>query len=165
MLWTPNEIRIFYDGQEVISTNPNKPFPFTTNPAGYPLVPQVPEWLWLSVGASFGDGDFISQPVGILSDAKVDWVRVYKNSETLSLNAVKLPEIKVYPNPADSSLYIDKDFNLKEITIFNSQGIKIKTIRNLNSKDFIDVSNFISGIYIFQFHTNNGILAKKIIVR
>ena len=41
-------------------------------------VPQVAEFLWLSCGASFGDSDFISQPTGRLSHAKVDYVRVWQ---------------------------------------------------------------------------------------
>lgn len=76
--WTPSGMDIYYDGAKVESTNPDKPLPFALSPEGCPLVPQVPEWLWLSVGASFGDGDFKGQPVGHLSDALVDYVRVYK---------------------------------------------------------------------------------------
>jgi len=76
--WTSTAMDIYYDGVKVTSTNAVKPFPFTVDSNGYPLVPQVPEWVWLSVGASFGDGDFQSQPVGTLSDALVDYVRVYK---------------------------------------------------------------------------------------
>jgi len=42
-------------------------------------VPQVAEWLWLSTGASFGDiGTFADEPVGWLTSAKVDYVRVWQ---------------------------------------------------------------------------------------
>ncbi|QNM84323.1 family 16 glycosylhydrolase [Polaribacter pectinis] len=87
--WTSTTIDIYYDGVKVTSTSINKPFPFSTDPAnGNPLVPQVPEWLWLSVGASFGDGTFNLQPIGDLSVAKVDWVRAYKSVELPSSNIV-----------------------------------------------------------------------------
>ena len=114
MLWEEGSIRIFYDGQEVASTNPNKPFPFTTDSNGYPLVPDVPEWLWLSVGASFGDGDFVNQPVGILSDAEVEYVRVFKPSSTLGIddnqNNIEL-EFDIFPNPVKEKLNIETKFN------------------------------------------------------
>lgn len=41
-------------------------------------IPQVPEWLWLSVGASFGDGDF--QNGSYPSFAYVDYVRVWRSA-------------------------------------------------------------------------------------
>lgn len=65
LLWTPTKMEIFYDGTK------------KTEYSGK-WVPKVPEWIWLSVGASFGDGDFQSQPVGTLSDAKIDYVRVWE---------------------------------------------------------------------------------------
>jgi len=85
LLWTDSSMEIYYDGVKVESTS-NKTFPIAQSSAGHPLVPQVPEWLWLSVGATFGlEGnnggtgiDFQSQPIGPLSDALVDYVRVYK---------------------------------------------------------------------------------------
>lgn len=96
--WTPTGMDIYYDGVKVESTNPGKPFPFVVNPNGYPLVPQVPEWLWLSVGASFADGDFQSQPAGFLSDALVDYVRVYKPaSSDASGHLVSASDYYVHP--------------------------------------------------------------------
>jgi hypothetical protein len=45
-------------------------------------IPQVDEYLWLSDGASFGiKGDnFTSQPVGFLTSAYVDYIRVWKKT-------------------------------------------------------------------------------------
>lgn len=65
LLWEENKMEIYYDGELKVSYE------------GI-WVPQVEEWLWLSVGASFADGDFISQPIGDLSTAEVDYVRVWK---------------------------------------------------------------------------------------
>jgi beta-glucanase (GH16 family) len=62
--WDETGMSIYYDGVKM----------FTYAGVGNPLVKQ---YLWLSVGASFGDGEFQSRAVGDLTDAKVDWVRVY----------------------------------------------------------------------------------------
>ncbi|HET8829109.1 MAG TPA: glycoside hydrolase family 16 protein, partial [Pelobium sp.] len=63
--WTPTTLSFYYDGK--------KRFEYEGV-----AIPLVKEWLWLSVGASFGDGNFLSRPIGELTAAKVDWIRVYK---------------------------------------------------------------------------------------
>lgn len=62
--WTATSLRFYYDGKRM----------FDYTGVGLPL---VKEYLLLSVGASFGDGEFTSRPVGLLTQAKVDWIRVY----------------------------------------------------------------------------------------
>lgn len=162
MLWTENSIRIFYDGEEMSSTNPTKPFPFTQDPNGFPLVPQVPEWLWLSVGASFGDGDFISQPVGTLSDALVDYVRVYKPSSVLKIeNSIK-NSFKIYPNPANHSITIDTQHNKYNLNIYDVNGRILKQFKG-NKSEKIDISNLNPGIYLFEITSKNQNSTKRII--
>jgi uncharacterized repeat protein (TIGR02543 family) len=64
--WTANSMNIYYDG--VLKATYTGIW-----------VPQVPEWLWLSVGASFGDiGTFQTEPNGYLTSAYFDYVRVWK---------------------------------------------------------------------------------------
>ncbi|OHX64449.1 glycoside hydrolase family 16 protein [Flammeovirga pacifica] len=65
LLWEEDRMEIYYDGELKVSYE------------GI-WVPQVKEWLWLSIGASFGDGDFVNQPIGDLSIAEVDYVRVWE---------------------------------------------------------------------------------------
>ncbi len=155
MLWEEGSIRIFYDGVEVTSTNPNKPFPFTTNPNGYPLVPEVPEWLWLSVGASFGDGDFINQPVGTLSDAEVDYVRVYKPSTTLGIESQKKPVVDVFPNPVINHLYLETSIEKYDYEIYDIKGKIVKSDENITTK-FLNLSELKPGLYFFKFTDNSN---------
>lgn len=63
--WTKDFLKIYYDNELKVT--------YTGR-----WVPQVEEFLWLSVGASFGDGDFRSQPVGRLSEAEVEYIRVWQ---------------------------------------------------------------------------------------
>lgn len=165
MLWEEGSIRIFYDGEEVTSRNPNKPFPFTTDSNGYPVVPQVDEWLWLSVGASFGDGDFVNQPVGILSDAEVEYVRVYKPSSTLGIdenhNNLEL-ELDIFPNPVREKLNIETKFNEYNLEVFDMTGKLIKAYKNLYAKT-IDTSSLETGLYFFKFGYNGDLITKKVI--
>lgn len=67
MEWTAEYLKIYYNGEHKVTYT------------GI-WVPRVAEWLWLSVGASFGDiGTFTSEPVGWLTSAKVDYVRYWQN--------------------------------------------------------------------------------------
>jgi beta-glucanase (GH16 family) len=167
LLWTENTMDIYYDGTKVTSTQASKPFPFSTNPVnGHDLVPKVKEWLWLSVGASFGDGDFQSQPTGLLSDALVEYVRVFKPSAALSANSFlgNNEGVKVYPNPTKDVLHIKSDQQKYQISIFDVNG---KQILKKNSNDFITSINtktYISGIYFLKIVQNNQIILKKIII-
>lgn len=64
--WTPNSMKIYFNGVHKVTYT------------GI-WVPQVPEWLWLSTGASFGDiGTFAEEDTGWLTSAKVDYVRVWQ---------------------------------------------------------------------------------------
>ena len=78
--WTPKKLEVYYDGVKV------------TEYGDKDWVPDVRQWLWLSVGASFGDGNFRAQPVGTLSNAKVEYVRVWKRGggEDPSADTVRL---------------------------------------------------------------------------
>jgi beta-glucanase (GH16 family) len=69
MLWTKDYIKIYYDGV------------FKVQYTGNVWIPHCDEYLWLSDGASFGiQGDrfFVDQPLGWLTEAYVDYIRVWK---------------------------------------------------------------------------------------
>ena len=161
--WTATSMDVYYDGVKVSSTNASKPFPFTDS-----LVPNVPEWLWLSVGASFGDGDFVNQPVGILSDALVDYVRVWKlNDGSLSTSdeAELASNFKIYPNPANKIVNIQPTINVDEyhLVIYDQLGRVLQSTSENNTTK-IDVSQFSKGLYCFKIQTNLGQETFKIIV-
>lgn len=162
--WTDTAMDIYYDGVKVVSTNAGKPFPFTVDPNGYPLVPQVPEWLWLSVGASFGDGDFQSQAVGTLSDALVDYVRVYKSASTLGFQSSGIEKkFILYPNPVQNVINIKSQTSRYSLKIYDLNG---RLIRNSEESKtaIIDVSHFAKGMYIFKIISNQTMDNYQIIV-
>jgi beta-glucanase (GH16 family) len=157
LLWTEDEMYVYYDGVQVSSTSSSKPFPFSTNPInGHPLVPNVPEWLWLSVGASFGDGDFISQPVGTLSDALVDYVRIYKPNTTLSTLEAKKYGFQIYPNPVKDFINIKSEETDYDVTIYNTKGKKLLTKKVTDFTTRIDISKYPKGLYFFKVTAKNS---------
>ena len=162
--WTENFMDIYYDGVKVVSTNASKPFPFTVDPNGYPLVPQVPEWLWLSVGASFGDGDFQSQPLGTLSDALVDYVRVYKSATTLGFeNAIQDKNFILYPNPVKNTITIKSQESSYTLKVYDLNGRVIMDSKKSKTA-IIDVSELARGLYMFEIISNQKVASYKIVV-
>jgi beta-glucanase (GH16 family) len=69
--WTPDWLKFYCDGV-LVWTYDNSTH---ATPGG---VPQIAEWLWLSVGASFGDGNFQTETYP--SYSLVDYVRVWKSN-------------------------------------------------------------------------------------
>ncbi len=68
LLWKENVLEVYYDGE------------FKTRYQGI-WVPKVEEFLWLSTGASFGgpsNTNFSERKVGEFTEAKVDYIRVWK---------------------------------------------------------------------------------------
>ncbi|TWO33421.1 family 16 glycosylhydrolase [Seonamhaeicola sediminis] len=66
LLWNENMLEVYYDGE------------FKTRYQGI-WVPQVEEFLWLSTGASFGGtANFTSRSIGDFTEAKVDYIRVWR---------------------------------------------------------------------------------------
>lgn len=86
MLWTPTYINIYYDG--VLKTS------FT----GDKWKVNAPEFIWLSDGASFGfSGDnFTVEPIGELTRAYFDYVRVWQLSDYECFMASKEMEALPY---------------------------------------------------------------------
>ena len=156
---------VYYDGIKVNSTNASKPFPFSTNPTnGHDLVPKVKEWLWLSVGASFGDGDFQSQPIGLLSDALVDYVRVYKPSQTLSIKKKLNDFFEIFPNPVKDFLNIKAKESGYKITIFDLKGKQLLQQKTSSKITGIDFSNFSKGVYFIQINQKEKVTIKKVVL-
>lgn len=166
LLWTENSMDIFYDGVKATSNNANKPFPFSTHPInGHDLVPKVKEWLWISVGASFGDGDFQSQPNGVLSDALVEYVRVYKPASSLSTVDVKKNDMfQMYPNPVKDDLTIISKTPNYTIAIFDTNGKELlRKISNKQQKQ-LDLSSYAKGIYLVKVSYDDQTVIKKLIL-
>jgi beta-glucanase (GH16 family) len=166
LLWTENEMHIYYDGKELTSTNTSKPFPFSSDPAtGNKLVPNVKEWLWLSVGASFGDGDFKNQPIGLLSDALVDYVRVYKPASTLGLNDLKNDDnLKIYPNPVKNIINIKYTQPNYAVSIFDVNGKEILKKKSKNEHLEIKVNNYLKGVYFIKISLKDKTITKKVVI-
>ena len=81
------------------------------------------------------------------STVYIDNLRLTRSFDLTGLNDAIQPKFDIYPNPAGNIIQIsDVD---GEATIYNTLGVAVNHIDELNSK-IIDISNLQSGFYIIK---------------
>lgn len=83
-----------------------------------------------------------------------------------STQAYTVPEIKIYPNPASTTMHISNPQNQKgTIGIYNTMG-QLLTIQNLQDREInISTENLSNGIYMLLLKTEKNIINQKIIIQ
>ena len=82
---------------------------------------------------------------------------------TLSLEEDNISNTKFYPNPLKGNkLYIDTNQTLN-IEIFNILGKRLITDEVNSNKNYLNLSNLNSGIYLIKISNNNKTITKKLI--
>jgi len=84
----------------------------------------------------------------------------------LSIQDEHLNNVSIYPNPANDFIKIKSIKNIKEITIYNVAGQKIKTflVKNSNTNT-INTTNLNSGFYYLRITTEKEKIIKKVIIQ
>ncbi len=87
--------------------------------------------------------------------------------DALGLDDLDVSNVKVYPNPVESSLNLDfATGGTHEIKLFNLLGQLIHSVQTNASKYVIDMKEFnIKGLVIVQIKTNKSVKNYKLIVR
>ncbi|HQP89442.1 MAG TPA: T9SS type A sorting domain-containing protein, partial [Bacteroidales bacterium] len=135
-----------------------------------------------SVEACGGDPIDISWAIDKNGNKKeiesIDFIRIYTgvnfsdpilgeiSTEISSIVDVKikeeaLPEIFIYPNPAQNIIYIQSNKPIIEANIINNLGQLVATSEQSNS---IEVNNLSNGIYQLIIKTNDNIIVKPILI-
>jgi len=70
--------------------------------------------------------------------------------------------ISLFPNPATDNIIIEI-LHKSEIEISNIEGQTIKRLKTKDNKKDIDISDFVSGVYIIRAQTDSGITTRKFI--
>ncbi len=90
-----------------------------------------------------------------------------KDTKDIPLSNEKIPEmleISVYPNPVRSILYFRSQIPVLQINVLDMSGQTLIEQKNSEHTGRVDVSHLPSGTYPVIFHTDNGVVTKKIIV-
>lgn len=87
-------------------------------------------------------------------------------TSTLSVEEVTAEKnFKLYPNPFKDELYLSSDNQtIKEVNIIDMAGKLIKTITNINATHYqLDASYLVTGNYLIQIKTDEGVEVHKVI--
>lgn len=83
---------------------------------------------------------------------------------SLSTQTFSNNSISIYPNPVNSVLSIDfKQTEMGIFTIYNQLGQNVLRFNFSNSQNSVDVSGLSSGVYFYDFSSNNSKLRGKLI--
>jgi len=90
---------------------------------------------------------------------------LFENIDELNTIQNPLESILVFPNPAQDHVYVQSKYTaITNVTIFDIHGRQIKSIATDNDvSPNIDISSLKSGFYLFELHTPNGTIVKKIL--
>ena len=72
---------------------------------------------------------------------------------------INISEVRLYPNPATHSLFIESSQTIEKISIYNVNGQVINELNSVNNS--IDVSEFPVGLYFLRMSTEGKTLTKK----
>ncbi len=72
--------------------------------------------------------------------------------------------IKVYPNPIVDKLYFKSDKNIEAIKIYDIEG-RLKYFNHTTEAYVVDMTEFISGVYIIEVIYNKNIIWKKMLYK
>lgn len=71
--------------------------------------------------------------------------------------------VKIYPNPTNSIINIDSEFNIESIQLYDVQGRILETILESASSSKLDISSKSKGIYFLRIKTEKGSKVEKIV--
>jgi hypothetical protein len=126
------------------------------------------EYIWPNnfVGATYqSEVDYIKSWL----TQRLYWLDIHIADRYEVINALdegnEMADYMVYPNSFDSHLSIHHQTGLRSVHIYNTTGMEIIKIENINNKDlFIDTSGLTNGIYYLQAYTlSNGLIKRKLI--
>ncbi len=88
-------------------------------------------------------------------------IRSHIRDLTLGLSSVDEISVLFYPNPAKDKIYIESNFALSHVSIFDLTGNEV-AIRNKENP--INVSELARGIYFLKIETQRSIFYRKVLL-
>lgn len=115
-------------------------------------------------GWMVGDLIILATPQYTFTVVKDLEIKAIFSLSTHIANVLDIP-ISIYPNPATDKLYFDfTKQNINKIQFFDVTGKVVYTNKEVDQNESIDLSGFVSGIYIVQVHTTRDVFTSKIAI-
>lgn len=151
--WSPDQITFLLDGVGFYTYNPP-----IKDASTWPFFEDQFILLNVAMGGIAGtiDPGFTQSPMII------DYVKVYQEAlgvgDYFSLNNT----IRVYPNPANNTIYVTAKVALTSLALYDVFGKLI--LRKVKDTNTIDVSNLNPGVYFLEMYSSKEKVVKKVIV-
>jgi beta-glucanase (GH16 family) len=152
MNWSPNQITFLVDGIAYYTYNPavkdDNTWPF-----------DLDQFILLNVAMGGVSGAI--DPNFMESAMIIDYVRVYQN--VLDTDGFTKEDVKVYPNPASETLFIQSPDQILSLQLYDIQGREVYS--SSEDTDFITVNAFNKGVYFLKIEGKDGFMTKKVIIK
>ena len=157
VIWKEDTITWYVDEIELFSLNPSSYWSIPSQSA-WPF--NANEW-YIMINLAITQAGPNANTV-LPNQIEIDYVRVYQENLTNSINIDNKNKYTVFPNPANDVLTIQGK-NVSSIKIFNIHG-NIVLSKNVNNNKKVDVSILNKGMYLveledhFGFKVNNKVI-------
>jgi beta-glucanase (GH16 family) len=158
VIWKEDTITWYVDETELFSLNPSSYWSIPSQSA-WPF--NANEW-YLMINLAITQAGPNSNTV-FPNQMEIDYVRVYQENLTNSINIDNKNKYTVFPNPANDVLTIQGK-NVSSIKIFNIYG-NIVLYKNVNDNKTVDISILNKGMYLVELEDYFGFkINKKVII-
>ena len=158
VIWKEDTITWYVDETELFSLNPSSYWSIPSQSA-WPF--NANEW-YLMINLAITQAGPNSNTV-FPNQMEIDYVRVYQENLTNSINIDDKNKYIVFPNPANDVLTIQSK-NVSRIKIFNIHG-NIVLSKNVNNNKKVDISILNKGMYLVELEDYFGFkINKKVII-
>ncbi len=135
------------------------------------LTPFMASYDSLSSRSRAADRD--SEPFNLMSPPEFGWsldyypniTLFYSTDPTSAGNISNDISLQVYPNPANSMLYIMAEEKIQSVKVLNTLGQEIYNRSTTGDMNEMNVSSFNPGIYLLQVYTKKGMVTKKVRIK
>ncbi|MFZ4581338.1 MAG: carbohydrate-binding protein [Paludibacter sp.] len=117
-------------------------------------------WQTQSTTVSLTAGKNIIRLLSRTDGYNLNWIQF---SQLTSIETTKASNIKIYPNPANMSFFLQfNNDKLRQIALLDMQGRFIKEYSTQLSTTKIDIRGIESGIYFVRINDSNEVITKKL---
>ena len=95
--------------------------------------------------------------------AEYDDVMDCFSTGNVGIAVVEKTEVAIYPNPTNSTLTVESDSPVREISVYELTGRTMMTIENCSSIVTINVVSLPRGIYLLRAVTENGVKTARFV--
>ena len=96
----------------------------------------------------------------------IDNVKVVATDTTnVNVNELNINEVKLYPNPIKDVVRIESNNTIHSLTLYGINGEMMEN-RSVNAKEFeLLLEGYAKGVYFIRLVTDEGVIAKKLVVQ